>query len=163
MERDEVIGLVGAYRFARGGTFTWTIAGKPHHLSATRGDLFLRPSRRDGYGWSVSDAPTVIPKSAYSQRIVPAVQELLNTSTRPLDQWRRYADPRWSFEKYSASIHLHPGGALSLLHMRGRGHGSFVSDGQPLRVEKDRIPDELPAALLEAMGERAEDIAKLLR
>jgi hypothetical protein len=163
MERSEVIGLVGAYRFARGGTFTWTIAGQPHHLNAKRGDLFLRPSRREGYGWSVSDAPTVIPKADYSLRIVPAVRDLLNLSTRPLEQGRRYADPRWSFEKYSALIQLHPGGALSLFHMRGRGHGSFVSDGQPLRVERDRIPDELPAALLEAMGERGEDIAKLLR
>jgi hypothetical protein len=163
MKVSERLAVVGAYRFARGGAFSWMIGNEQHDLTAKQGDFFLRPLRRQGYGWAVSDPPTVLPLQAYGERIVSILEELLNLSMLPLDESHRYPDPGWSLEKYGASVSLQPGGALDLLHMRGRGRGSFVGEGPHIRLEKDRIPEELPRSLLEAMGERLENVDRFLK
>jgi hypothetical protein len=133
-------------------------------ISASRGDFFLRPLRRTGtrYGLVVNDPPFVVRKGDYGNSIARIFERVLALSDLPAQEELRYREPSWSFARFAALVEAFPDGSLQLRGLRGRGHGSFVGDGTVLLVLPNRLAKDLPRRLLEALGERPEDIPKLL-
>jgi hypothetical protein len=104
----------------------------------------------------------VLAKLDYPQGILRVVKELLALSDQPAEKEWCYREPSWSLDKFGATIEALPDGSLELRGLRGRGHGSFVGDDTLLRVSAHRMTEDLPRCILEAIGERPEDIPSLL-
>jgi hypothetical protein len=156
---------VQVHRFAKSGVYEVPQgADPPAMVTAKRGDFFLRALRKESNGYSVvvNDPPAVVAKRDYGRTIVSVFRNVLAQSDLPPRQDLRYREPPWSMDKFGAWVEVLPDGYLKLQGMRGRGHGSFVGDDTRLLVAPNRFEKDLARRLLQALGERPEDIAKLL-
>ena len=159
------MGHVEIHRFAKAGSYQVPTAhGTPAIVEAKRGDFFLRPLRRIGnqLGLVVTDPPTVIPRQAYPDRIAEAVRALLTVSQRPAVETERYREPKWSLERHGALIDSRGDGSLQLRGLNGRGSGNFVGNETLIEVAAEASATELARQILEAMGERPEEIGAIL-
>jgi hypothetical protein len=168
-----LVGVVGIERFSRGGSYellrdrdepgcAHEDQGRP--IVAKAGDFLVCGFRRGPREWDLFavDAPVVIAKAEYAKTIWSVVKALLKRyPIRALDRCR-YKEPNWSLQKFAASLEAFDDGTLEVRGMRGLGHHSFMGDGSRLRMTRATAPKEIAVKILRAMGERREDIAKLM-
>ena len=149
-------------RFSRAGRHTLVLQdGTTAVLTAARGDFLVQPMRQRGVGFMAADVPLVVAKNQYGAEILRALEGVFPLSALPLEQGRTYREPRWSLQIHSASVHLLADGSVDVRSAHG-GRGYDTSVPYRSHVCPERYRSDVPRRILEALGERPEDIPKLL-
>ena len=82
-------------------------------------------------------------------------------SELPSSEADRYDEPSWSLSGYCARLESFPDGSMRLTSMRGP-YTPMKREPFNGQVPRENIPTDLPRVILESIGERPEDITKLL-
>jgi hypothetical protein len=102
----------------------------------------------------------VVPKKHYAGRIGPLVLEQLELYSEPVNpsEFGRSPDP--PLQRYAAGIEQE-GNLLTVFAMQ-RLHGGHAGTGETWRVKRREALAKLPRVILQALGERPEDIRRML-
>jgi hypothetical protein len=105
-------------------------------------------------------ARVLVSKADYADRITSLVLDNLDRFAEPVDEadFDRTPDP--PLQSYAAHIEL-DGERLTLAAMR-RLHGGHAGTGERWQMMRSEAPARLPQLLLEALGERPEDVTLAL-
>jgi hypothetical protein len=103
----------------------------------------------------------LIPKEEYTARIVPELLASLEAFGTFAEDHEFDRSPELPLQSFGALIEA-DGQQLTLSTMRKRG-GGHMGTGERLVVQLSEAPDVLPARLLQAMGERPEDVDRFIK
>jgi hypothetical protein len=129
-----------------------------------KGDFIVQPYRLRRGSASTTDARGVarvlIQKSDYVSTIAQVVLDGLDRFFERVDEadFDRTPDP--PLQSLAASVVLE--GPLLRLGTMRRLHGGHAGTGEHWQLERSEANARLPALLLEALGERPEDVPRLL-